>query len=437
MRFLPLLMLAFAVDLAHAADTFDVRHYEVRLAPDFATARVRGNEEVRFVSLIDGLTELSFTANALSVSASLDGDAMAATSVANGRLLVRLPKPMRRGQKGRLVLSFEGPAPKGLTFDGERVVATYFTCDYMICDLDHPGDKATVDFELTLPKGMVAVAPGREVAAVDAATGWQRRRWRERRPTSAYLFGFAAGRFDRVLLDAGTPRLTVLAAEAPADRVRTMFADTRRMLEFFERKAGVPFREPAYTQVLVQGSAAQEAAAHAAIGTAEIEPILADQQEDWVIAHELAHQWWGNAITCADWSELWLNEGFAVFMTAAYKEERWGRPAYDREVALAHKRWSAAKDQGFDVPLSWQGQYPSLKLKRAMAYAKSIVFLDTLRRELGEAEFWHAIRNYTRANWGKTVTASNLQRALEQASARDLSELFKSWAYESSSSPPR
>lgn len=429
MRFLPLLTLALALDIAHAADTFDVRHYEVRLAPDFATARVRGTEEVHFVSLIDGLTELSFTANALAVTASLDGEEMAETSVANGRLLIRLPKPMRRGRKGRLVLSFEGPAPKGLIFDGERVVATYFTCDYMVCDLDRPGDKATLDFELTLPKGMEAVAPGRERAATDAGTGLERRRWRERRPTSAYLFGFAAGRFDRILLDAGTPRLSVLAADAPAERVRTMFADTRRMLEFFERKSGVPFREPAYTQVLVKGSAAQEAAAHATIGTAEIEPILADPQEDWVVAHELAHQWWGNAITCADWSELWLNEGFAVFMTAAYKEERWGRPAYDRELALAHKRWSAAKDQGFDVPLSWQGQYPSLKFKRAMAHAKSVVFLDTLRRDLGEEAFWRAIRNHTRENWGKAITARDLQRAFEQSSGRDLSATFATWVY--------
>jgi aminopeptidase N len=137
----------------------------------------------------------------------------------------------------------------------------------------------------------------------------------------------------------------------------------------------------------------------------------------------------GNAITCADWSELWLNEGFAVFMTAAYKEERWGRPAYDRELALAHKRWSAAKDQGFDVPLSWQGQYPSLKLKRAMAYAKSIVFLDTLRHDLGEEAFWRAIRNHTRENWGKAITARDLQRAFEQSSGRDLSATFATWVY--------
>src|SRR6185436_12191835 len=110
-------------------------------------------------------------------------------------------------------------------------------------------------------------------------------------------------------------------------------------------------------------------------GTEEVAPILKDPHEDWAIAHELAHQWWGNSLTCADWSELWLNEGLTVFMVAAYKEARWGRADYERELALANKRWAAAKAQSFDVPLSWKGAYPSLKLKRAMAYAKSVVFL--------------------------------------------------------------
>jgi aminopeptidase N len=189
----------------------------------------------------------------------------------------------------------------------------------------------------------------------------------------------------------------------------------------------VPANGTHYTQVLVAGSAAQEAASHSTIGLGEIEPILSDPHEDWVIAHELAHQWWGNAVTCADWRELWLNEGFAVFMTAAWKEARWGRADYERELALAQKRWAAAKAEGFDVPLSWSGVYPSLKLKRAMAYAKAVVFLDTLRRDLGEDAFWRGVRLFTRANWDRAVSARHLKAAMERAAGRDLSPLFAAW----------
>jgi aminopeptidase N len=245
----------------------------------------------------------------------------------------------------------------------------------------------------------------------------------------AYLFGFAAGAFERHMLDAGKPSLVVLAKGVDAAKVRALFGDTRAMLSFFAARSGVPFSEPVYTQVLTSTSAAQEAVAHATIGLSEIEPILNDAHEDWVIAHELSHQWWGNAITCADWSELWLNEGFAVFMAAAWKEAKWGQGDYERELQLANKRWAAAKDAGFDVPLSWKGVYPSLKVKRAMAYAKSVVFLDTLRREVGERTFWRAVRVYTRRYWGGVVTARDLQRAMEQTSGRDLSHLFVTWVY--------
>ena len=81
------------------------------------------------------------------------------------------------------------------------------------------------------------------------------------------------------------------------------------------------------------------------------------------------------------------------------------------------------------MPLSWRGVYPSLKLKRAMAYAKSVVFLDLLRTELGEAAFWRAIKDYTRTNWGGTVRARDLQRAMERAAGRDLSALFAAWVF--------
>jgi aminopeptidase N len=83
-----------------------------------------------------------------------------------------------------------------------------------------------------------------------------------------------------------------------------------------------------------------------------IEPILNNAQEDWVVAHELAHQWWRNLVTCADWSQFWLNEGVVVFMTAAWKEHKHGRAAYDREMELARRRLQFAKDAGFDKPLA-------------------------------------------------------------------------------------
>lgn len=444
---------------ARASDTdFDVLSYDVRLQPDFVAQTISGVEVVRFKSLAAGLDRISFTANTLAITASIDGAEMVASEVAGDRLVFRLPKAMRKGQVARLLISFKGAAPKGLVFNGETVRSTYAVCDYMICDYERPGDKARVAFRIVLPavkkgerragitwrrldenplgavefysdSGMTAIAPGHLVGFDFTRDGIETEIWESDRALSAYLLGFAVGKFQWIELGPELPRLSVLTTAATSERAAKMFANTRQMLSFFEAKAGVPFPGVSYTQVLVEDSEAQEAASHSTIGIEEISPILTDPHEDWVIAHELAHQWWGNAVTCADWRELWLNEGLTVFMVAAYKEQRWGRADYERELALANKRWAAAKEQGFDVPLSWSGTYPSLKLKRAMAYAKAVVFLDALRRELGDEAFWRAISRYTRTNWDRTVTARDLQRAMEGASGRDLSVMFATWVF--------
>jgi aminopeptidase N len=275
---------------------------------------------------------------------------------------------------------------------------------------------------------MDAAAPGKLVSRGPAGPGLETWRWREVRPYPSYLYGFAAGRYARAEL-AGGPSLWVLyAGETPA-RVQTMFADTARMIAFYEAKAGVRLPERAYTQVLVERNGDQEDVALSMIERRSIEPVLSDPQEDGIAAHELAHQWWGNLVTCSDWKELWLNEGMAGFMTAAWNEQRWGRTAYDREMAAARQAWDAAKIAGMDEPLSWSGTYPSLRAKRRIAYGKSMVFLDALRSQLGEDAFWRGVRRYTEANAGRSVTAADLQKAFEAASGRDLSATFKAWVY--------
>jgi len=179
----------------------------------------------------------------------------------------------------------------------------------------------------------------------------------------------------------------------------------------------------------VPGGVAQEAAAFSLIGDDVIAPVIADPQEDWAIAHELAHQWWGNLVTCADWNEFWLNEGVTTFMVAAWKEHRWGRESYDRELKLARQRADAAARAVTDVRLTFPGPFPSLAVRRGIQYSKGALFVDRLRQDLGEDAFWRGLRAYTREHAGSTVTSRDFQRAFERASGRDLQSLFREWVY--------
>jgi aminopeptidase N len=146
-----------------------------------------------------------------------------------------------------------------------------------------------------------------------------------------------------------------------------------------------------------------------------------------VIVHELAHQWWGNLVTADGLEHFWLHEGVVVFMTAAWKEHRFGKAAYEAELDLARKRLARAREIGFDKPLAFPGPYPSLAARRAVQYSKGALFLDHLRRLLGERSFWAGLKLFTRTHAGGVVNGRDFQRAFEKASGRDLDAVFEEW----------
>jgi aminopeptidase N len=336
---------------------------------------------------------------------------------------------MARGSRATIALTYHGVPARGVVFGRRSVYTSYFACDWMFCTQDRPGDKATMNLTLMLAKGMTSLGIGTLQSIAPASPGVEAHAWREERPYSSYVYGFAAGALHVASERQGPLELRYLSEDASQERLSALFASTGRMVRFFEEKAGVPIPHSRYTQVLVAGSAAQEAATFSVVGEEEVSPILEHPQEDWVIAHELAHQWWGNLVTCTEWSEFWLNEGITTFMVAAWKEHAWGRAAYDREMELARRRLETANKAAIDVPLTYRGAYPSLSLRRAIQYSKGALFMDRLRQELGDDAFWPALRSFTRAHAGKTVESRDLQRAFELAARRDLADLFKEWVY--------
>jgi aminopeptidase N len=143
----------------------------------------------------------------------------------------------------------------------------------------------------------------------------------------------------------------------------------------------------------------------------------------------MAHQWWGNSVTCATWQHFWLNEGITTFMVAAWKEQAFGSAAYRQELEGAQRRLGKARAAGFDKPLAWPGAYPSLGIRRAIQYSKGALFLAHLRQTLGEKPFWNGIRNFTRQHAGKTVVSRDFQLAMQAATGKDLSGVFAEWVY--------
>src|SRR5271156_459107 len=139
---------------AAAADSvpaFRSVSYDVSLTPDFATGVLSGVERLQFQSLSDGLDALSFTANALAVNATLDGLPGVTITTEDNRRIFHLPRRLAQGEVATLAVSFAGRPKRDVVFTPDEIHTGYFTCELMICDIDRPGDRATLGFSLTLP----------------------------------------------------------------------------------------------------------------------------------------------------------------------------------------------------------------------------------------------------------------------------------------------
>lgn len=422
-----LLLTAGAGAAAEGAEPgYDVTHYAVTLKPDLVARSIEGSTEVTVRGA--GSDQIRFSENGLLLeSVEVDGRPATVTRDGSG-LSVSLKRPLAPGRTAKLRFRYRGTPRRGIVFGEGTAYSNYFTCDWMICDLDRPGDKASLTLDLVLPAGKAAIASGVPAGKSAAGPGLERHRWVQDRPYSAYLFGFALG-FDRSTGTRHEGVDLIAAGDLPASEMARRLQGTDAMLDFFREKAGVPFPHRGYVQVVVPGGEAQEKSSFSLLGKSHLDPRLDDPKEDWVVAHELAHQYWGNLVTCESWADFWLNEGITTFMVAAWKEHQWGRAAYDREMELARARVARVREGGLDVPLTYRGEYPSLGARRAVTYSKGALFMDALRRELGEAAFWAGLRRYTREFAGKAATSRDFQRVFQASSRRDLSALFEEWVY--------
>ncbi|WP_274339290.1 M1 family aminopeptidase [Xanthomonas campestris] len=306
---------------------------------------------------------------------------------------------------------------------------SYFACDWMVCLQDSPGQKASFALDLFVPAGIDTLSIGVGLPQKVLPNGLVLHRWRSTRPYSAYLFGFAVGTFSQQSAKTTAGTFVYLDGTGQGANLAAAFQQTPSIAAFFAQAAGIALPDGRYTQLLVPGQEAQEAATFSLIGVQALQDEQEDPASSWIIAHEMAHQWWGNLVTCASWQDFWLNEGITTFMVAAWKQHAFGEAAYQQELDEARRRLAVARDAGFDKPLAWSGEYPSLRVRRAVQYSKGALFMAHLRQTLGERAFWAGMRRYTRKNVGRTVVSHDLQVAMEHSSGRDLSALFAQWVY--------
>ena len=298
----------------------------------------------------------------------------------------------------------------------------------MVC-VDDPADKATLTFRLILPPTLTAVANGELVSQRQSPDNKLSFEWQQRTPIPTYIFGFAAGPFRVTKEKRGNVVLQYFATNYSDTEVRRIFRDTPDMLAFFENRAGVKYADKTYTQVLAAGGVEQEMSSFTALKESYGKQLLENEKDEWLGAHEFAHQWWGNMVTCRDWNHFWLNEGIATFMAAAYLEHRFGSAVYQREIDTYRTNYEKVRDAGKDKSLIFPDWRSPTREDRTLVYDKGAYVLHLLREEMGERAFWKGLQIFTRRHFGKSVVTSDFVAAMEEANGKSLKEFFAKWVY--------
>ena len=345
---------------------------------------------------------------------------------------------------GVVVVRWHGADPlRGLYFTGptaaepERQHMAWTQCQdedghFVFPCHDHPGVKHTWSVRLDAPEGYTLLSNG---AAVEegVADGRAWARFEQAEPMPAYLFTAVAARLSVIHAKGASVPVRYLVPVGQEEATARGMGKTPLMIDAFAKRTGVAFPWPRYDQVVVHDFVF---GGMENIGcTTMTDLLLVDERAalewdpDGLVAHELAHQWFGDLVTCQDWSQAWLNESWATFMeTVWWDEDRDADEAtwYRWELATAY----FSEDGGrYRRPIvSYNFREPIDVFDRHL-YQKGACVLSTLRFELGEDAFWAGVKTYLQDHRFKTVHTRHFQRALEETTGANLDRFFDSWVF--------
>jgi len=227
--------------------------------------------------------------------------------------------------------------------------------------------------------------------------------------------------------------LRYLVPPGRVDDGKRAFSSTADAIRLFSDKTGVEYPFESYTQLVVSdfifGGMENTTA------TTMYEHILLDKHAALdmdshdLVAHELAHHWFGDLVTCRDWSHAWLNEGFATYFEHIERERRLGNDEYEHHVTVDLNVYLGEAKSSYERPIVCRDYDEPIDLFDRHLYQKGGLVLHMLRRRLGDEAFFSGIHNYLTAHRGSIVETNNLVRALEETSGISLERFFDEWVY--------
>ena len=421
----------------------DILHLALDVTPHFKERTVDGTVILTFKPIAKPFQELKLDAVDLTVSAVRSTAKVSGYQVTADQVVITFEQPIPPDQEASVTIVYSAEPTQGLYFrtpemgykagdthlwtQGEPTEARHWYPCY-----DSPNEKFTSEVACRVPEGMVVLSNGRLVSQEkEAASGLVLVRWSQEKPHTTYLISLLAGYFKKV---EDKYRDIPLAFYTPASQIAqaaSSFQDTKDMMAFFEKEIGVPYPWAKYAQVCVDdfGWGGMENTSITTLNdrtlhTPETENLRSSQE---LVAHELAHQWFGDLVTCKDWSHVWLNEGFATYYEALYDGHKNGRDSMLYGLYQSAKHIVSQPNQANAI-VRRDFQDPEEQFS-FLAYQKGSWVLHMLRSQLGEELYRRCIKTHLERHQFDNAVTGDLNAVIEELSGRSFDQFFDQWVY--------
>ncbi|MBN2506187.1 MAG: M1 family metallopeptidase [Verrucomicrobia bacterium] len=421
----------------------DILHLALDITPDFEARAVTGTARFRFKPIALPLDELALDAVALDVREVSASEPVRDWHTTETQLIVTFQSPIAPDRETALTIRYAATPRQGLYFrtpetgypawdmqlwtQGESVTSRHwFPC------FDAPNEKFTSEITCRVPRGMTVLSNGHMVSKTpDPASCRVAVRWLQDKPHVAYLISLVAGYFEGLH---DRYRDIPLAFYTPASQfacASNSFRGTADMLAFYEEHTGVPYPWAKYYQVCVldfvvggMENTSLTTLTDRTLHPPEFEGLRSSQG---LVAHELAHQWFGDLVTCKDWAHIWLNEGFATYYETLYDAHKHGPDQLRyRMHQAAEEIFKHPNDTNAIVRRDFR--HPDDQFSY-LAYPKGAWVLHMLRSQLGDPLFRRCVQTFLQRFQYRTAVTADLVAVFEELSGRSLDRFFDQWVF--------
>jgi aminopeptidase N len=414
--------------------SIDVIHYDISLELTDASDSITGTTRVHVRIAEEGVSGMWLDFSDMKVDKLLVQGTEKHFIYGNGRLSFEFGRMCSRNEVVVVEVRYHGKAESGLLIRkntyGRRVFFTDSWPDrarHWFPSIDHPWDKATADITVTAPAKYDIISNGRLVKTMSLQDGRKLTRWRQGRPipTCCMAIGVAEFSIEHQPVNAGIP-IDWYFYYQDAETAARKFGRTGLALSYFSKMIGpYPYEKLAQVQATIAAGAMENASAIFYDEAHFLESPVSEPP----VPHEIAHQWFGNSVTQADWDHVWLSEGFATYFEALFYEYLEGPEALKQTMARSATKINKYKFARI-TPVIDPAQTDLFKKLNPLTYDKGAWILHMLRGIMGDGKFFEGIRRYYELYQDRNVLTEDFQKVMEDTGGIGLSGFFRQWLYQ-------